>query len=62
MPTRRTNNDAIVNEFATAWAELDRVAVAEAEAWADLERELEQELKRALEATRRPAHARPSIT
>jgi hypothetical protein len=57
MPTRRTNNDAMIDEFSEAWAELDRAAVGEAEAWADLERELERELQQALEAARRPADA-----
>ena len=49
MPTRRMNNDAMINEFAAAWSELERAAVAEAEAWAELER--------AVEAARRPARA-----
>jgi hypothetical protein len=57
MPTRRTNNDAMVEEFSKAWVELDRAAVAEAEAWADLEQELERELERALEPARRQANA-----
>ena len=52
MPTRRTNDDAMINEFSKARAELDRAAVAEAEAWANLEQELERELGRAIEAAR----------
>jgi hypothetical protein len=31
----------MTNEFAEAWTELERAAVAEAEAWAGLEREVE---------------------
>ena len=56
MPTHRTSNDAMINEFSKAWAELDRAAVAEAEAWADLEQELERELERVLETARREPH------
>jgi hypothetical protein len=56
MPTHRTNNNAMINEFSKAWAELDRAAVAEAEAWTDLEQELERELERALGAARRQPH------
>ena len=56
MPKRRTNDDAMINEFSKAWAELDRAAVAEVEAWSDLEQELERELERALGAARRQPH------
>jgi hypothetical protein len=41
MPTRRTSNDAMISEFSEACTELARAAVAEAEAWAEIERAIE---------------------
>ena len=49
MPTRRTSNDATINEFSEACTELALAAAAEAEAWAEIER--------AIEAARHPARA-----
>jgi hypothetical protein len=51
MPTPRTRDDAMIEEFSEAWRELQRAAAAEAEAWAEVER--------AIAATQRRARATP---